>query len=166
MQNLLSARADLLSFILMQTLRTVAKRTVVFKLLENNGVSLTVNLYSVPRGNSQGVSQLDRQDDTAELIHFSNNSCRFHIPITPFSLAYLLLSSHISTPMCCHLPEQQPFDCYFRYFTGKSILCQLVNLPKIPIKNIYTYQSFHLSCGVSDDNILEDSFKKDKNTIL
>ena len=68
-------RANLLALVFMQPLRAVAKRTVIFKFFQDNGVPLTVNLHSIPGRNSKRVPQLNRQNNAAELIHFSHNPC-------------------------------------------------------------------------------------------
>lgn len=85
------------------------------------------------------------------LTSYPDNSLLSFVLYLPFlRFPYLLFQ------ILPRLPARRLFDLSRRYFTRKSILCQLVNLPKIPSKNIYSYQSPHVPCGISNDTFPED----------
>ena len=67
-----------------------------FKLLQNDPVVFHVDFQFVPFGNIQGTAQLNRQDNSAQFIHFPDNSGRLHKSFAPFLLEENILIS-IST---------------------------------------------------------------------
>ncbi len=52
-------------------------------LLENDHVRIRIDLQRILFTDIQCTSQLDRKNNTPELVDFSNNACRFHLNDLP-----------------------------------------------------------------------------------
>lgn len=56
------------------------------KLLQNDPVILHIDLQFVPFGNIQRTPQFNRQNDSSQIINFTNNTSRFHYGDLPLKI--------------------------------------------------------------------------------
>ena len=68
-----------------------AEHACRFKFLQNDPVVFHIDFQFVPFRDIQGTAQFNGQNNSAKLIHFSDNASRFHSSTPPF----LLQTNHL-----------------------------------------------------------------------
>ena len=81
--------ADILSAVGNQAPGGSAEEAGRLKFLQNDPVIFHKNLQFIPFFNVQRAAQLNRQNNSAQIINLANNSRRLHLYISPFD------------PYCC-----------------------------------------------------------------
>jgi hypothetical protein len=71
--------ANMLTFVQRQLMACTAEDAGSLILLQNNLVVLRKDLQFIPLGYVQHPAQLNGQDNSTQLVNFSNNTCGFHM---------------------------------------------------------------------------------------
>lgn len=73
-----------------------AGRLVLF---QDNGIALSINLDGISFGDVQGPAELNRDDQSSEVVKLSNDTSRFH-DIIPFQVSKILVIGTFSFVSC------------------------------------------------------------------
>ena len=79
-----TAATDHLPLIGSNTTDRSTEQAAILVLAQNNPVPFQIDFQSIPLLNIQASAQLDGEDDSAQFIYFSNDSCCFHFQPHPF----------------------------------------------------------------------------------
>lgn len=116
--------ADLLAAVIRQASGRTAENTVRFMLTEDDLVTVQMNFQFVAFSNIQGSTKFNGKYDTAQLIHFSDDTCRFHINRPPLRLI-LLFDYNYFQPLCqLFFDKKFPYDFRATYPVPRIILTQ------------------------------------------
>ena len=91
--------ADVLALVNRDVLRIAAEHAGRLVLFQNDRRTVHINFNGILLRDVQSPAQLNRQYDSAQLIHFSHNACRFHLFVPPF-----VVSSTVNTAAGGGLP--------------------------------------------------------------
>ena len=70
--------ADVLSPVIGQAAGCAAEQASLLILLQDDPISIQIDLQRVSFLNIQGAAKLNRKHNSTQFIYFSNNSCCFH----------------------------------------------------------------------------------------
>ena len=75
-----------LPFVVDDVFRVITEDAGRLILAQDDGLAIHENLDAVFFLDAEGSSQLDGEHDTAQLVNFSNNTCRLHSKMPPIRM--------------------------------------------------------------------------------